>query len=113
MLASNDLVAVSALAAEAFAAAGIEDPVRAMRPLQRTTLDNVGEIGPARALTGPAARGDAGTIAKNLEALAREVPTAVAPYVTLARVALDLAVVRGSLAEADRAAVEEVLARWS
>src|SRR5207344_2851984 len=112
VLASNDLVAVSALAAEAFAAAGIEDPVRAMRPLQRTTLDNVGEMGPARALTGPAARGDAGTIAKNLEALAREVPTAVAPYVTLARVALDLAVVRGSLAEADRAAVEEVLARW-
>ena len=113
VLASNDLVAVSALAAEAFAAAGIEDPVRAMRPLQRATLDNVGELGPARALTGPAVRGDAGTVARNLEALEREVPAAVAPYVALARVALDLAVGRGSLAETDRAAVEEVLARWS
>ncbi len=84
-----------------------------MRPLQRATLDNVGELGPARALTGPAVRGDAGTVARNLEALEREVPAAVAPYVALARVALDLAVGRGSLAETDRAAVEEVLARWS
>ncbi len=102
VLASNDLVAVSALAAEAFAAAGIEDPVRAMQPLQRATLDNVGELGPARALTGPAARGDAGTIARNLEALERAVPAAVAPFVALARVALDLAE-RPGFARRDRA----------
>lgn len=113
VFASNYLVAVSATAARLFAAAGIEDPVGSMRPLQQATLDNVGDLGPAKALTGPAARGDAGTVERNLEALREHAGDAVESYVALARVAVELASANGSLPPDRKAAVEEVLARWS
>lgn len=113
VFASNDLVASSWLAARLLDAAGVPDAARAMAPLQRATLDNVADLGPGAALTGPAVRGDAGTIAGNLDALAGTAPDAVAAYVAMARVKLDLAVEAGRLDPAGRAAVEEVLARWS
>ncbi|HEY6568142.1 MAG TPA: Rossmann-like and DUF2520 domain-containing protein [Actinomycetota bacterium] len=113
VFASNYVVAATAVAEQLLAAAGVPDPASAMRPLQLATIENVASMGPAAALTGPAARGDAGTIERNLQALARELPWAVPPYIEMARVALDLAQ-RGSDLDADRrAAVEEVLARWS
>ena len=113
VFASNYLVAVSALAEELFEAAGVPEPVEAMRPLQEASLTNVRRLGPAAALTGPVVRGDAGTIGTNLEALAASAPGAVEAYVALCRVAIDLATGLGSLTEEDRASIEEVLARWS
>ena len=92
---------------------GVPDPVRAMQPLQRATLDNVARLGPGVALTGPAVRGDAGTIERNLGAVAEVMPEAVPAYVALARVALDLAERAGRLDGEARARVDEVLARWS
>jgi predicted short-subunit dehydrogenase-like oxidoreductase (DUF2520 family) len=74
---------------------------------------NLARTGPAEALTGPAVRGDAGTIARNLEALAATAPWAVDAYVEMARVTLDLAVRGGRLPQDRRATVDEVLARWS
>jgi hypothetical protein len=58
-------------------------------------------------------RGDAGTVARNLEALAKSAPWAVDAYVEMARVALDLAVRGGRLPSKRRAEVDEVLGRWS
>ena len=60
VFASNSLVTVSAIAESLFEAAGVPDPRAAMAPLQRATLNHVEQLGAARALTGPAARGDAG-----------------------------------------------------
>jgi predicted short-subunit dehydrogenase-like oxidoreductase (DUF2520 family) len=113
VFASNYLVATSALAVRLMGDAGVPDPAAAIAPLQRATLENVRDLGAAAALTGPAVRGDAGTIAGNLEAIATRAPDAVAPYVAMARVALDIAVDAGRLDEEHRVAVEEVLARWS
>jgi len=113
VFASNYLVATSAVAAELFEAAGVPDPVRAMTPLQRATLDNIGQLGPERALTGPAVRGDSGTLERNLAALAASKPTAIPAYVAMARVALDLAQRGGRLTAERRVACEDVLARWS
>ena len=62
-------------------------------------------------MTGPAVRGDAITLQRNLEALDRYAPEAVGSYVVLADLALALAE-RAGRAPADGAAVEEVLARW-
>jgi predicted short-subunit dehydrogenase-like oxidoreductase (DUF2520 family) len=112
VFASNYLVTVSALAEELFAAAGVGDPLAAFLPLSRATLDNVERLGPAAALTGPALRGDAGTVARNLEALGAAAPGAVAAYVELAGVALDLGERSGRLDPERRRDVEEVLARW-
>jgi predicted short-subunit dehydrogenase-like oxidoreductase (DUF2520 family) len=112
VFASNYLVATTAVAERLFAAAGVPDPADAMRPLQVATLDNVERLGSAAALTGPAVRGDATTIGRNLEALAEHAPDTVSAYIAMCRVALDLAATAGRLSEADREAVEAVLERW-
>jgi predicted short-subunit dehydrogenase-like oxidoreductase (DUF2520 family) len=113
VFASNYLVTASAIAESLFAAAGVPDPAQAMAPLQRATVNNVERLGAARALTGPAVRGDAGTIRRNLEALDRHAPELIASYVALARATLDLAERSGRLPAGSRAAVEDVLDRWS
>ena len=113
VFASNYLVTVSGTAAALFGAAGVPNPVEAMVPLQRGTLENVERLGPAHALTGPALRGDAGTIERNLEAIREHAPEAIAAYVVMCRAALDLAVRSGRLSEERGAGVEEVLTRWT
>jgi predicted short-subunit dehydrogenase-like oxidoreductase (DUF2520 family) len=113
VFASNYLVTTSAIAESLFATAGLPDPADAMAPLQRASLEHVERLGPGRALTGPAVRGDAGTIRRNLEALERHAPELVPSYVAMARATLDLAERSGRLPTGSRAAVEEVLAAWS
>ncbi|HJQ71829.1 MAG TPA: Rossmann-like and DUF2520 domain-containing protein [Actinomycetota bacterium] len=113
VFASNSLVTVSAIAESLFQASGVPDPGAAMAPLQRATLDHVEQLGPARALTGPAIRGDAGTVRRNLEALERHAPELVPVYVALARSTLQLAERSGRASPASRGAVEDVLARWT
>jgi predicted short-subunit dehydrogenase-like oxidoreductase (DUF2520 family) len=113
VFASNYLVTVSGIAAALLSAAGVPDPVRAIVPLQRGTTDNVERLGPAHALTGPAVRGDAGTVELNLQALRQHAPDVVDAYVVMCRAALALAVRSARLTEDRRDAVEEVLARWT
>jgi predicted short-subunit dehydrogenase-like oxidoreductase (DUF2520 family) len=109
---SNYLVVVESIAEQLFRSAGLTDPVERFAPLARTALDLALTRGPATALTGPAARGDAGTVALHLRALADRAPDAVQPYVALARSAAALAVQNGSLSEEGWRGVEEVLTQW-
>jgi predicted short-subunit dehydrogenase-like oxidoreductase (DUF2520 family) len=113
VFASNYVIAATGIAEELFAEAGVPRPVDAMVPLARASLENVARLGPAQALTGPAVRGDAGTIGRNLQALSVSAPSAVRAYVELARVALELGTRGGRLSGEARARVEEVLARWT
>jgi predicted short-subunit dehydrogenase-like oxidoreductase (DUF2520 family) len=113
VFASNHLVAATAVAEQLLVEAGVPDPLGALEPLQRATVANLAAMGPADALTGPAVRGDAGTVGRNLEALDASAPWAVAAYVEMARVALDLAERGGRLSADRRAEVDEVLARWT
>ena len=113
VFASNYLVTASAIAESLFAAAGVADPARAMAPLQRASLEHVERLGPAHALTGPAVRGDAGTVRRNLEALQRHAPELVPAYVAMAAATLDLAERSGRLPAGSRAEMEGVLAAWS
>lgn len=112
VFASNALVAITALAEELDRTAGVPDPAGALEPLQRATLENVWSFGPASALTGPAVRGDAGTVQANLEALRSHAPEAIPAYVALADLALGLAASAGRLPPEGDAAVREVLDRW-
>lgn len=112
VFASNYLVTLTALAAELERLAGLPDPMAALLPLQRATLENVAALGPEAALTGPAVRGDAATVETNLRGLAEHAPWAVPAYVALAELALELASASGRLRPEGRAAVEGVLARW-
>jgi predicted short-subunit dehydrogenase-like oxidoreductase (DUF2520 family) len=113
VFASNYLIVASAIAEALFRRAGVSDPMSAILPLQRASLDNVERLGPGDALTGPAVRGDASTVERNLVALHGAAPNIVATYVVLCRAALELASVSGRLPDERRAAVEAVLARWS
>ncbi|HEX6261818.1 MAG TPA: DUF2520 domain-containing protein [Actinomycetota bacterium] len=113
VFASNYLVVVEGLADDLFELAGIPDPRPLFGPLAEGTLANVMEQGAARALTGPVARGDAGTVRRNLEALRVRAPSCVAPYAELARAAVRIASEAGRLNDRDRAEIEEVLREWT
>jgi predicted short-subunit dehydrogenase-like oxidoreductase (DUF2520 family) len=69
-IASNHVVALLAQAARVAERAGV--PEAAFWPLVQATLDNVGELGPRAALTGPVARGDVDTVVRHLDALPAE-----------------------------------------
>lgn len=109
---SNYLVAVEGLAERLFRAAGVEDPLPAFVPLAEAALANVVRVGPAAALTGPVARGDAGTVRRNLEAISAHAKDAVAAYVALADAAIDLAIRDRRLGPQAVMGLREVLDEW-
>ena len=92
--ASNHLVTLVADAMDLLGAAGIERPAELLGPLVTAAADNVLRSGQA-ALTGPVSRGDAGTVAAHLEALA-DSPILPA-YLAMARRTADRALASGSL----------------
>ncbi len=73
VFASNYLVTVVDAALRAYAAAGVPEEVarELARPLATEALANVFRIGPAAALSGPVARGDFATVARQQEAVTR------------------------------------------
>ena len=66
--ASNHLVTILGQSQQMLASIGIEDPAHYMGPLVRAAVDNALASGEG-ALTGPVARGDAGTVAAHMRAL--------------------------------------------
>jgi predicted short-subunit dehydrogenase-like oxidoreductase (DUF2520 family) len=74
-IASNLLVTLEAEAEALMASAGIEAEARgALGPLVRTTVENWIALGPERALTGPVARGDEVTVARQRQAVGERRP---------------------------------------
>jgi predicted short-subunit dehydrogenase-like oxidoreductase (DUF2520 family) len=69
-------------------------PPELMRPLTeallKSTVDNVLAMGPAQALTGPAARGDTAVVQAQGEVVKRWSPTAGELYQTLSELAAQL-----------------------
>ncbi|MFC5723735.1 Rossmann-like and DUF2520 domain-containing protein [Streptomyces gamaensis] len=93
---ANHLVTLVAQAMELLRMAGVEHPARQLGPLLGAALDNALRSGDA-ALTGPVARGDAGTVAAHIEQLRAHAPHAVASYVAMARTTADRALAHGLL----------------
>ena len=75
-VASNFLVTLLSAAEAIAAGAGLDrdDARRLMMPLVRQTLENVAELGPEAALTGPIARGDEATVEAQRAAIAQAAP---------------------------------------
>jgi predicted short-subunit dehydrogenase-like oxidoreductase (DUF2520 family) len=71
-IASNFLVTLEAAAERLAAGAGVER--RLLVPLVRATVENWANLGPDRALTGPVARGDDATVARQRTAVAERTP---------------------------------------
>ena len=85
-LASNALIALEWTAAGMLGAAGIGERAAAdmLFPLVQGTLQNVKNLGPEKALTGPVLRGDVATVQKHLEAL-RDDPHARGVYLAMGK----------------------------
>lgn len=100
---ANYLTTLVAQSAELLARAGVSEPGRMLGPLLGATLDNSLRSGDA-ALTGPVARGDAGTVAAHLSQLSKlaQVSSNTDPlvnaYLALARLTADRALEAGLLA---------------
>lgn len=71
VFASNYLAGLIAAAGRLMAQAGVaeDEALEAILPLARGSLENLGRLGPVRALTGPVSRGDAETIRLHLRTL--------------------------------------------
>ena len=80
-IASNFLVTLEAAAERLAGTAGVDR--RALVPLVRATVENWSALGAARALTGPVARGDHGTVAAHREAVAERTPELLALFDSL------------------------------
>lgn len=93
VFASNYLVTVIDAALRAYQAAGIpEDVARELaRPLATETLANVFRLGPEAALSGPIARGDLATVARQQSALDEWDRGAGSLYAALAEATIGLA----------------------
>jgi predicted short-subunit dehydrogenase-like oxidoreductase (DUF2520 family) len=105
---ANHLTTLVASSADLLRAAGVESPGQVLAPLLGAALDGALRAGDA-ALTGPVARGDAGTVRSHLEVLALVAPEVLPSYVAMARLTADRAIASGRLAP-DRAwALLEVL----
>ena len=95
---------------QVLAGAGVEAPDRVLAPLLSAALDGVLRQGDA-ALTGPVARGDAGTVAAHVRELGRETPDVLPTYVALSRAAAVRALADGRLAPQAAERLLEALAR--
>ncbi len=84
--------------------------MRIYRPLLEQTVANAAALGIAGALTGPAVRGDAGTLQAHTAALAAGAPGALPAYRALVQRDIDIAQERGALAPETAARLRAVLA---
>ncbi|SCK45185.1 Predicted oxidoreductase, contains short-chain dehydrogenase (SDR) and DUF2520 domains [Streptomyces sp. WMMB 714] len=94
---ANHLVTLVNQAMELLRTSGVEAPDRMLGPLLGAALDNALRSGDA-ALTGPVARGDAGTVSAHITELGDHAPRMVAGYLAMARATADRALAHGLLA---------------
>jgi predicted short-subunit dehydrogenase-like oxidoreductase (DUF2520 family) len=105
--ASNYLVTLIDYAAQLMSMAGVprEVALPALLPLVTGTTRNLESVGIPEALTGPIARGDAGTVRGHLQALRAGPPELLRLYVDLGLRTLDVARRKGRV---EKAAAEQI-----
>lgn len=106
---SNHLVTLVAQALQVLRSTGVAAPDRVLAPLLSAALDGALRAGDA-AITGPVSRGDAGTVAAHLEALADQTPDVRSTYVALARATAVRALASGRLSAPGAESLLDVLA---
>jgi len=93
VIASNYLVALISTAASLWETFGTNAQVAtsALLPLMKRTLDNIERVGLPGCLSGPIARGDAGTIRRHLQAIRAHAPNLEVMYRELGQITLSIA----------------------
>lgn len=106
---ANHLVTLVVESMSLLREAGVGEPGRMLGPLLGAALDNALRLG-LDGLTGPVARGDAGTVADHVAELGRVSPEGRRAYVALARLTADRALGAGLLKPEDAERLLEALA---
>ncbi len=98
-VACNYLSTLMDIALQMYAAMGVsaDQAFASLSPLINGTLRNIGEMGPAKALTGPVARGDLPTIETHLQSIKALAPDLLTLYSCLGLYTVDLACRKGTL----------------
>jgi predicted short-subunit dehydrogenase-like oxidoreductase (DUF2520 family) len=98
-IASNYLVTLMNIVVEIYQSIGLsrEESIKAFWPLVTGTIKNIPVHGTIQALTGPIARGDAGTIRKHHEAFRKKLPHLLDFYQEMGRFTVDIALKKGTL----------------
>lgn len=117
VLVSNYVAALLGAGASLWQGFGVDraDAVEALLPLLRATVESLTDVGLPSALTGPVARGDAGTVAAHLAWLdahaANDTQIAMlrSAYISLARLAIPIARQKGTLSDEVAARLEALL----
>ncbi len=106
VIASNFLVMIEHAAVSVFESIAVkkDEALEALIPLIRQTVDNIERFGVSKALTGPLARGDAGTIKAHLTSLELE-PELKSLYRVVCGWGLRIVKERGDL---DEVAIDEI-----
>jgi len=105
---ANHLVTLVNDALDRLREAGVTQPERVLDPLLHAALDNTLRLGDA-ALTGPVARGDAGTVRGHVAVLTETAPEAAPAYLALARRTAARALAAGRLSPAEADALLDAL----
>lgn len=105
---ANHLVTLVAECVDLLRSAGIAPAERLIGPLLSAALDNALRHGD-RALTGPVARGDVGTLDVHLRVLGERAPDALPGYIAMARRTAARAVASGQLSASDGERVRTML----
>jgi len=99
VIACNYLITLIKLSTDLWQTFGVpkEQAVQALLPLLRGTLHNIETVGIPQCLTGPVARGDAGTVTKHLKALQQVAPAVISTYRELGLQTIPIAVAKGKI----------------
>ena len=103
VIASNFLVALASMASTSTGS------LESLLPLMKGTLENISELGPEAALTGPVTRGDVATITEHLLAIRERIPQLDEPYRVLSAAILEMALQSGRLGQDRVSAIRTLL----
>jgi predicted short-subunit dehydrogenase-like oxidoreductase (DUF2520 family) len=113
VLACNGLVALMTVAVRLFGLIGSlpGESMKRLRPLIDATLDNIADLGPVGALTGPVARGDATTVARQIAVIEERLPEYLELYHELSRCLVSLARSRSDVNQEGLEEIEQLLSQ--
>ncbi len=99
VMACNYLVTLVKMSTDLWQTFGVppDQATSALLPLIKGTLNNIENVGLPGCLTGPIARGDAGTVSKHLNALAKSAPDLLDIYKQLGRQTIPIALAKGKI----------------
>lgn len=107
----NYLVALMHFGQGFYQAMGIspEDALKSFWPLVKGTISNIEKLGTAKALTGPIARGDIGTIEKHLKEMEKIAPDKIDLYKKFGVYTIQVAMEKGTIKDEQAQKLLEIL----